>query len=59
MYKKPIEDFLKAPGVDLSNGGRLQELARFQEYFSDYKIVVFSGLNCDRVMFTGNSLSSK
>ena len=50
---------MKASGVDLSNGGSLQEHAQFQEYLSDYKIVVFSGLNTDRVVFTGNSLSSK
>ena len=57
MYKKPVEDLLKASGVDLSNGGSLQELAQFQEYLSDCKIVVFGGLSPD--MFTGNSLSSK
>jgi hypothetical protein len=56
---KPVEDFLKASGVVLSNGGSLQELAQFQEYLSDYKIVVFSGLSPDKVMFAGNSVSSK
>ena len=45
--------------MDLSNGGNLQELAQFQEYLSDYKIVVFSGLSPDKMIFTGNSLSSK
>ena len=45
--------------MDLSNGGSLQELAQFQECLSDYKNVVFSGLSPDRVMFAGNSLSSK
>ena len=33
--KKPVEDLLKASGVDLSNGGSLRELAQFQEYLSD------------------------
>jgi len=37
--KKPAEDILKTSGVDLSNGGGLEEL-QFQEYRSDYKIVV-------------------
>ena len=40
VLKKPVEDLLKASGVDLSNRGSLQELALFQEYLSDYKIVV-------------------
>ena len=57
--KKPLEDFSKASGVDLSNAGSLQELAQFQEYISEYKIVVFSGLSTDKIIFTGNSVSSK
>ena len=59
MYKKPVEDLLKASGVDLSNGGGFEELEQLQEYLSEYKIVVFDGLNPDRVMFSGNSLSCK
>ena len=57
--KKPVEDLLKASGVDLSNGGGSEELEQIQEYHSDYKIAVFDGLNPDRVMFSGNSLSDK
>ena len=38
--KKPVEEFLKASGVYLSNGGSFKELKQFQEYLSDYKIVV-------------------
>ena len=45
--------------MDLSNGGSLQERAQFQECLSDYKIVVFSGLSPDNIIFTGNSVSSK
>ena len=45
--------------MDLLNGGSFQELKQFQEYLSDYKIVVFNGLNQDRVMFSGNFLSGK
>jgi hypothetical protein len=26
VFKKPVEDLLKASGVDLSNGGGLEEL---------------------------------
>ena len=37
----------------------LKDLKEFQENLSDYKIVVFNGINPDRVMFSGNCLSSK
>jgi hypothetical protein len=50
--RKPVEDLLEASGVDLSNGGGFQELRQFQEHLSDYKIIVFDGLNPDRVMFS-------
>ena len=56
--KKPVED-LKASGVDLSNGGGFKELEQFQEYFSDYKIIFYDGLNPGGVMFSGNSVSTK
>jgi hypothetical protein len=57
--RQPVKDLLKASGVDLSNGGGLEKLQYFQQYFSDYKIIVFDGLHPDRVMFSGNSLSEK
>ena len=50
---------MKASGVDLSNGGGLEELQQFQDYLSDYKIVVFDGLSSVRLVFSGNSLSTK
>ena len=59
MCKKAVEVLLKVSGVDLSNGGGFKELQQFQQCPSDYKIVVFNGLNPDKVMFTGNSLSGK
>jgi len=55
---KPVEELLKASGVDLSNGGDLEELRQFQQYLSDYKFV-FDVLYHDRAMFSGNSLSAK
>ena len=42
----------------LSNGGNLEELLQFPEYVSNYKIVVFDGLNPVRVMFSESSLSA-
>ena len=40
VLKKPVEDLFKASGVDLTKGGSFIELKQFQEYLSDYKIVV-------------------
>jgi len=57
--KEPVEKLLNASGVDLSNGGGFKELQQFQQYLSDYKIIVFDGLYPDRVMFSGNYLSAK
>jgi len=57
--KKPFEEILKASGVDLSNCGVFEELRQFQEYLSDYKIIVFDGLYPNMVMFSGNSISAK
>jgi len=57
--KQPVQELLKATGLDLSNGGGLEELQLFQQYLSDYKIIVFDGLYPDRVMFSGNSFSAK
>jgi hypothetical protein len=37
----------------LDNGGGIPELIKFQEYFRDYKIVVYTGLHCDSIMFEG------
>ena len=57
--KKPVEELLKASGVDLPNGGGLEELQQFQDYLSDYKMFVFDGLSPDRLIFNGNSHSAK
>ena len=57
--KQPAQNLLKFSGVHLCNGGGFAELEQFQEYFSDYKIIVYDGLSPDRVMFSGNSFSSK
>jgi hypothetical protein len=49
-----VDNLLKATGVDLSEGGGLPELEMFQLYFRDrYKIVVYTGLNCDSIMYEG------
>jgi hypothetical protein len=54
-----VDRLLKTTGIDLSNGAGLPELERFQEHFSDFKIVVYSGKNCDSIMFEGQIESSR
>jgi len=58
-FKQPVQDLLSASGVKLTNDGGLNELEQFQIYLSDYKIIVYDGLNPDRVIFSGNYLSNK
>jgi len=55
----PVEILLKASGVDLSNGGGFEEIRQLQNHLSDYQIIVFHGLNPDRVMSSENSRSAK
>ena len=35
------------------------ELQRFQDHFSEYKFVVYGGLNCEDVIFEGKVASEK
>ena len=47
---RPVVDrLLETTGVDLSRGGGVPELMRFQEHFKEYRIVVFGGLNCEDI----------
>ena len=46
-----VRELLEVTGVDLINGGDLPELTAFQRHFSQYKIVVYSGLTCDSIMY--------
>jgi hypothetical protein len=57
--ENPVEELLKASGVDLSDGGGLEEPEQFQDYLSGYKVIVYDGLSPDRLIFRGNSLSDK
>jgi hypothetical protein len=50
---------LNASGVDLSNGGDIEELQQFQHCISDYKIIVFDDLYPHSVMFSRNYFSAK
>jgi len=48
-----VNHLLATTGIDLSIGGGISELIRFQEYFKEYRIVVFGGLHCEYIMFDG------
>jgi hypothetical protein len=48
-FRKFVEEILKVSGVDLTYGGGLEELQQFQQYPSNYKIIVFDGLKPDRI----------
>jgi hypothetical protein len=49
-----LQCLLRTTGIDLSNGGGIPELERFQDHFHDqYKIVVCGCLNCDSIYFEG------
>jgi hypothetical protein len=46
-----VHKLLEKTGINLGNGGGIPELERFQAHFRQYKIVVYTGLNCDSVIF--------
>ena len=43
----------------MKNGSGIIELTRFQEHFREYKIIVYTGLNFNTVMFLGQAESDK
>ena len=57
---RPVVDrLLETTGIDLSRGGGVPELMRFQQHFKEYRIVVFRGLDCNDIMFDGQVDSEK
>ena len=60
-YKlRPLVDrLLETTGMNLSAGGGVPELMRFQEHFNEYRIVVFGGLKCEDIYFDGQVESEK
>ena len=57
--KNPVEEHLDASGVDLSNGGGLEELSNFKNTSRTTNFFVFDGLSPDKLIFSGNSLAAK
>ena len=54
-----VQTLLKTTGIDLSTGGVVSELVRFQEHFREYKIVVYHVLSCENILFEGQVDTSK
>jgi hypothetical protein len=51
--RKVVDNLLATTGINLENGGVISELERFQDHFEQYKIVVYTGLNCDSIVYEG------
>ena len=57
---RPVVDrLLETTGIDMSRGGGVPELIRFQEHFKEYTIVVFGASNCEDIYFDGQVESEK
>jgi hypothetical protein len=54
-----VDNLLATTGINLENGGGIPELEKFQDHFRQYKIVVYTGLNCDRIMYEGQVETSE
>jgi len=57
--RRVVRQLIETTAIDLKNGGGIPELTRFQEHFHEYKIVVYSGVNCDSIMYQGHVESDK
>jgi hypothetical protein len=53
-----VQNLLLTTGIDLSKGAGIPEIERFQDHFSEYRIVVYEGLHCDNIMYEGHVDSS-
>jgi len=54
-----VASLLETTGIDLTNGGGIPEIIRFQEHFREYKIVVYDNLHSDSILFEGRVESPK
>ncbi len=58
MYPK-VDQLLATTGITLDNGEGNPEREWFQDNFRQYKIVVYTGLNCDEIIFEGRVETSE
>ena len=54
-----VQHLLQTTGIDLQNGGGINEIQRFQDHFTEYRIVVYGGLDCNDVIFDRQINSEK
>ena len=48
-----VQRLLQTTGIDLQKGGGIPEIQRFQEHYTEFKIVLYRGLNCDDINLEG------
>ena len=48
-----VQTLLQTIEIDLSNGAGIHEIFTLQEYFREYRIIVYHGLSCEDVKFEG------
>jgi hypothetical protein len=48
-----VNALIRETGIELRDCGGIPELTKFQEHLSQYRIVVYSGLQCENIMFDG------
>jgi hypothetical protein len=50
--KRPVVgNFLETTGINLDNGAGITEHEGFQDHFLQYKIILYTGLNCDNTLY--------
>jgi len=54
-----VQHLLQATGIDLQRGGGIPEFQRFIVHFTEYRIVVYGGLDCEDIIFDGQGTSEK
>ena len=48
-----VQKLVAETGLDLSKGGGISDLLKFQEHFRHSKITVYQGLACEDIIFEG------
>ena len=54
-----VQKLLAETGLDLSEGGVISQLIKFQVHLRQYKITVYQGLACEDIIFEGQVVSTK
>jgi len=54
-----VQHLLQTTGINLDKCGGINEIQRFQDHLSEYKIVVYGELNFEDIIFEGRVTSEK